>query len=444
MEKGLIEGVESLQEQVAKHRKLLREVDTSLKRLSGNANGNDKNTIRRQRSSDNPRNGGMTNNKFNGADNKMNPLLRTMPVQHQYMGGQKDMTRGLVRKASLGNENDRMMPHHDSYNEHGDENRTGLKRKSYDNQYQGSAKRIVNSAINYTSQPDPDSGDEDNHRHIVKSSVVSPAMPIKTKEDLIKIQNKGVNVQRNKRIFGHLLGTLSQFKNDDKVRSSTTQAIHRKELEAKIEINKAEEIKRLTEEKKKLEKDRVRHSQIVELLESKMRITQDFESWRLNQMRLRKFIRTKTKPFVFYMPKVMNEETSKLVEQTAALIDEQIAKRLKETTGELEALKRKEAQIEKDTQVKKDSNKMAENKENKDEEEGQEDKMAEDNFDNDDEMDEDKISANIVQLGDDGEEESGSERESDKAIAVVEKIGQEKDDNSNTSEADKVSDGMED
>lgn len=450
MENGIFEGVESLQAQVANHRKLLREVDSSLKRLSGNANGNDKSSRR----DNNPRHGNM-NSSFN-AENRMNPMHRhANPAQQQHMGGQRDMMRGLVRKASLGNENDRMVPYNDRHMDQHNDSRPGLKRKSYDSQYQsgGSAKRIVNSSFNYTSQPDPDSGDED-ERHMIKSSVVSTAMPIKTKEDLIKIQNKGVNVQRNKRIFGHLLGTLSQFKSDDKVRSNTTQAIHRKELEAKIEINKAEEIKRLTEEKKKLEGERVRHSQLLELLESKMRVTQEFESWRQNQMRLRKFIRTKTKPYVFYMPKEMNEETRKLVEDTAALIDEQIAKRLKETTGELEALKRKEVQLHKESEAaSKDSSETAENKENKDEiEEGEGNEknreMAEDTFDND-EMDEDKISANNVQLGDDGEE-SGSEREPENIVVEGnEKISQEKEDNSNSniSETDKVSDevdGMED
>jgi hypothetical protein len=49
-------------------------------------------------------------------------------------------------------------------------------------------------------------------------------MPIKSKEDLIKLQNKfSGSEQRNKRIFGHILGTLRQFKSDDKERSSTTQ-----------------------------------------------------------------------------------------------------------------------------------------------------------------------------------------------------------------------------
>jgi hypothetical protein len=220
----------------------------------------------------------------------------------------------LTRKISLGS---------DFIDNRFEEADRSMKRKSYEGQqHHVIAKRVVNSAINYTSQPDPDSGDEDRQR--VKSSVVSSTMPIKTKEDLIKIQNKGVNVQRNKRIFGHLLGTLSQFKNDDQVRSSTTQAIHRKELEAKIEINKAEEIKRLAEEKKRLEEERVRQGQILELLESKVRVTQEFESWKQDQLKYKKFIRTKTRPYLFYMPRQMNEHTSKLVQETAALIDGEI------------------------------------------------------------------------------------------------------------------------
>lgn len=169
MENGLFEGIESLQAQVTNHRKLLREVDTSLKRLSGNANGNESKNIRRD-NTNNPRHGNMNSIGGFNSDNKMNPLHRTMPPQQQYVdrggsGGQRDMMRGLVRKASLGNENDRMMPHqHDRHMDQYNDSRSGPKRKSYDGQYQSGAKRVVNSAINYASQPDPDSGDEDNQR----------------------------------------------------------------------------------------------------------------------------------------------------------------------------------------------------------------------------------------------------------------------------------------
>jgi len=151
--------------------------------------------------------------------------------------------------------------------------------------------------------------------------VSSVPQPIKSKEDLIKLQNKGMNVQRNKRIFGHLLGTLTQFKTDDKVRSSTSQAIHRKELEKKIEIQKIEDKIKLAQDKKKLEEEKIREKQNVEILEAKIQLAKVYEQWKSNQLQFKNFIRTKTKPYVFYLPKELNANTEKLLNETASLID---------------------------------------------------------------------------------------------------------------------------
>lgn len=346
---SLIGAVDMLQEQLAARKQHLKDVDSSIKRL----NGNEK------------------NRQNNGSKGDIS-LDRGNSFKSRSMAP-------ITRRVSL-NEAD---------------NVRSMKRKSYDDQKFSNSKR--NSSLN-----DPDSADEDGYdKPTIKSSVVSSAMPIKTKEDLIKIQNKGANVQRNKRLFGHLLGTLSQFKNDDKIRSSTTSAIHRKELEKKIEIQKIEEKIRHTEEKKKLEEDKNREQQNIEILESKIRIASEFENWKKNQLQYKNFIRTKSKPFVFYLPKRFDEATEILVKETASLIDEQIGKRLKETEAELAVLTKKAARLNNE----KEDIGNNENKENKQNPET----LESDN----DEMDDEK-NAISVRLGDDEEEEAAdTSREND-------------------------------
>lgn len=342
----LVESYDSLQEQLATHKQKLKEVDFSIKRLSG---------------SDRSRNNGKTD--LNNESNVKARLILTTSANEP-------------RKVSLSNNKD---------------NNRSIKRKSYDDQrYSYKNKRI-------STFKEHDSADEDMEKPTIKSSVVSSIMPIKTKEDLIKIQNKGANVQRNKRLFGHLLGTLSRFKSDDQLRSSTTQAIHRKELEAKIEINKVEEIKRLSADKKRLEEEKQKQQETIEILEAKMQLSQEFEDWQKNQLKLKKFIRTKSKPFVFYMPKILDENTKKMLEESALAIDELIAKRLQKTKAELEVLKRKEARL---NNTEKDDTTKNENKENKQANMNGE-AMESDN----DELDEEKINANNVQLGVEDEDE---------------------------------------
>ncbi len=114
---------------------------------------------------------------------------------------------------------------------------------------------------------------------VIRSSVVSsaaPIAPIKSKEDLIKLQNKfNGSEQRNRRIFGVILGTLKEFKTDDKERSSTTQALHRKELEKKIEIKKVEDLKRIVAEKRQLQEEKYRRLRQIEIIEQKIQLTEE-------------------------------------------------------------------------------------------------------------------------------------------------------------------------
>ncbi len=53
------------------------------------------------------------------------------------------------------------------------------------------------------------------------------------------------------------------------------KAINRKELEKKIEIKKIEEKKKIMEEKKKLEEEKLRGIRNIEILEQKIKLTQE-------------------------------------------------------------------------------------------------------------------------------------------------------------------------
>lgn len=55
-------------------------------------------------------------------------------------------------------------------------------------------------------------------------------------------------------------------------------------------------------------------------------------------MHLKKFIRTKAKPYVFFLPKTLTSSSEKLVAETCQLIEEEIAKKQKEFESEIEML----------------------------------------------------------------------------------------------------------
>ena len=53
------------------------------------------------------------------------------------------------------------------------------------------------------------------------------------------------------------------------------KAIHRKELEKKIEIKKVEEKNKIIEDKKKLEQEKYRQLRNIEIVEQKIKLTED-------------------------------------------------------------------------------------------------------------------------------------------------------------------------
>jgi len=264
---------------------------------------------------------------------------------------------------------------------------------------------------------DDDSDEEPRKRPSMQSSVVSSTMPIKTKEDLIKLQNKDSNSQlRNKRMLGFILGTLKDFRADDKQRSSTQQAQQRKELEEKIEIKKVEERQRMIDEKKRLEDEKYRETRNIEIVEKKIELTEQFEAWKKNQLSYKMFLRTKRKSHIYYLPKNLNEKTEKMLAESAAQIEKEIQSRLKYTEKEIQKLNEEIDELNKSKETNQENDKEEQIKNSVEERNldgstiNQEQGEAE-SFES--EFDEEK---NNVRLGEIDEDENESQGESNRPL----------------------------
>lgn len=351
-----------LHEQLETHKKSLEVVDDSIKKL---------NVIEQGSKSDND------SEDSDGQTGKVKRKLASSVVSSQVMRLNKSL-------------DDRNDDRHVSSN-----NDRSLKRKLSENENSWKHDKYTND-----------------HERGRKVAIVQPAAAptknIKTKEDLIKIQNKYTgSEQRNKRIFGVILGTLKQFKTEDKEHSTTSQAINRKELETKIEVKKVEERKKLSEEKRRLEREKFKEQRTIEILEEKIRLTENFEIWKKMQTNMKNSIRTKAQPHIFYLPKVLNDEKiEKLIEESAKLIESEIKTKQMLTDVEIEVLNAESTSL--------NSQKVEENKEN------DEEKKVETL----DDMDEDKNEINNVRLGELDEEmdtESKLEQVETEKIELVEK-----------------------
>nr|XP_027225157.1 pinin-like [Penaeus vannamei] len=112
-------------------------------------------------------------------------------------------------------------------------------------------------------------------------------------------------------MFGALLGTLKRFKNDEakqKDKEEQRAAIERK-LEEKGRVEKEE----LRRERLELINQRQERKAQIKRLTVKMARVKEHEQWEAHQMKLTRFIRTKSTPSIFWIPRTHTAKTTSLV-----------------------------------------------------------------------------------------------------------------------------------
>lgn len=175
---------------------------------------------------------------------------------------------------------------------------------------------------------------DDFPRPKISSRVISKEQPTATRENALAMQSRNNDLARNKRMFGSLLGHIQKFRNEE------DKGVQEKR--AKIEM-KIEKQQLLVKEKLKLEKDTLiadrRRKQLeIRSLEIKMFKMRNLKAWEEQKRTLTNFIGTKTKPQIFYLPKVMSPKSEGLLKESQLEVLRLIEDKRREVDEEIIAI----------------------------------------------------------------------------------------------------------
>lgn len=136
-----------------------------------------------------------------------------------------------------------------------------------------------------------------------------------TRQEIVAAQGSDEQSRaRNRRIFGSLLGTLQKFSQEESKLKSKEEK--KAQIEKKLEEQQKIERENLRKEKQCLFTDRKRQQLEIRTIETKMAKMKDLETWEELKKPLAGFIKTKSGPPIYFLPKKMDAKMDKKLRES--------------------------------------------------------------------------------------------------------------------------------
>uniref|UniRef100_A0A1L8DB15 Putative pinin n=2 Tax=Nyssomyia neivai TaxID=330878 RepID=A0A1L8DB15_9DIPT len=145
-----------------------------------------------------------------------------------------------------------------------------------------------------------------------------------TREEIVAAQGYDEQSKaRNKRMFAvSLLGTLQKFCQEESRLKPKEEK--KAQIEKRLEDQARREKINMEKERKTLFSDRKQQQLQIRMLEQKMSKMHELADWEASQKPLVHFIKTKTKPHIFYKPKVVCKKAERKIAENRAEIEKMI------------------------------------------------------------------------------------------------------------------------
>ncbi|VVC40769.1 Pinin/SDK/MemA protein [Cinara cedri] len=184
---------------------------------------------------------------------------------------------------------------------------------------------------------DDEMDDDPIPKKTLQSQVMLSSKIMKSRTEVLAAQQGDqVTKERNRRMFGSLLGTLQKFKKEE------TQLKDKEEKKAKIERRLEEEALKEKESlvirKRELFMQRKQQQRDIKNIEIKMGLVRNFEIFERQINCTMNFIKTEFDPSVFYLPKIHNEKTEKKLEKTRTYLSNILGKKRNMVESQIEKL----------------------------------------------------------------------------------------------------------
>lgn len=186
-------------------------------------------------------------------------------------------------------------------------------------------------------EDDDDLDDDPTPKKALQSQVMLSSKIMKSRTEVLAAQQGDrVTKERNRRMFGSLLGTLQKFKKEE------TQLKDKEEKKAKIERRLEEdalkEKESLVLKKRELFMQRKQQQRDIKNIEIKMGLVRNFEVFERQINCTMNFIKTEYDPSVFYLPKIHNEKTEKKLDKTRTYLSNILGKKRNMVESQIEKL----------------------------------------------------------------------------------------------------------